>query len=198
MTDTGIIILAAGASTRMGQSKQLLPVSGYSLLSRIVKISVDTGLSEIVVVLGSNDHAHEKEITSFAISIVQNPEWQTGMGSSLKAGLKFLTTRIPVLEGVVITVCDQPLLTTVHIESLLKKHLESRKGIIASGYASTVGTPVFFSKKYFADLLNLKNDEGAKKIILQNPSDTTAIDFPGGEIDLDTMDDYYSFINKPS
>lgn len=194
MNEFGIIILAAGASTRMGQSKQLLPVKGEPLLLRAINAAIHSGAQKIVVVLGANEKAHRELIGSLNVEIVSNEHWETGMGSSIKAGLRALLELNLSLEGIVVLVCDQPLLTADHIRQLIVKHTESSKPIIASGYATTAGVPVFFHKSYFGRLMSLKDEQGAKMVIQENPGDVVLQPFPQGEIDLDTPEDYNRFL----
>lgn len=193
MKDFGIVILAAGASTRMGQSKQLLPVKGEPLLLRSINAAIHSGTQKIVVVLGANEKAHRDLIADQTVEIVFNDRWETGMGSSIKAGLLALLELDSSLEGIVVLVCDQPLLTADHIRQLIAKHAETSKPIVASGYADTSGVPVFFHKAYFGQLMELKDGQGAKKVIQENSGDVTLQPFPQGEIDLDTPEDYDRF-----
>jgi len=187
------IILAAGSSSRMGQSKQLLDIKGKKLLIRTIDSVLQAGISEVTVVLGSEEPVHRKILKGLPVDIVHNPDWEKGMGSSLKAGLQYLISKNPSFETIVVLVCDQPLLSKENISSLLNKYSDIRRPIIASRYSGMPGVPALFDKSYFKKLATLPDDQGAKKIILQNPADVYEIDFPGGEVDLDTMEDYRAF-----
>jgi molybdenum cofactor cytidylyltransferase len=193
ISDTGIIILAAGASTRMGQSKQLLPVEGQPLLLRTVDAAISSLAKKIVVVLGANESNHKAILQNPLINIVSNNEWQKGMGGSIKAGLRYLI-ETTTLQTVIILVCDQPLLNPEHINKLITEYHNSKKPIVASSYAGTSGVPVLFEQRCFSDLLNLADDQGAKKIIQQHSEWVANVSFPAGEIDLDTLEDYNSFL----
>jgi molybdenum cofactor cytidylyltransferase len=187
------IILAAGSSSRMGQSKQLLDIKGKKLLIRTIDTVLQAGISEVTVVLGSEEPMHRKILKGLPVDIVHNPDWENGMGSSLKTGLRYLISKNTSLEAIVVLVCDQPLLTRENISSLLDKYHDVSKPIIASRYSGMPGVPALFDKSYFKKLAALPDDQGAKKIILQNPADVYEVDFPGGEVDLDTMEDYRAF-----
>jgi molybdenum cofactor cytidylyltransferase len=193
ISDTGIIILAAGASTRMGQSKQLLNVEGQSLLTRTVDTALNSLAKKIVVVLGANESDHTRVLSNLSVDVVSNGDWQKGMGSSIKTGLRYLM-ETTTLHAVIILVCDQPLLDPAHINKLITEHHTSKKPIVASSYAGTNGVPVLFEKGCFPDLLNLSDDQGAKKIIQQHPEWISTVSFPEGKIDLDTLEDYNSFL----
>jgi molybdenum cofactor cytidylyltransferase len=190
------IILAAGSSSRMGQSKQMLPVHGQPLLLRTVDAVLAADLSSTIVVLGSDEEGHTKLLQHLPVDTIFNPDWQNGIGSSLKAGLEHALQKDSALEAVVILVCDQPLLSSKNISGLLATYMKTGKPVIASRYAGVPGVPAFFSKSYFHKLKGVADQEGAKKIILQNRADVAEVDFPGGEVDLDTMEEYLAFREK--
>jgi molybdenum cofactor cytidylyltransferase len=194
--DIGVVLLAAGSSSRMGQSKQMLPIAGQPLLLRSVNAALDSQVKKSVVVLGANEATHTEILKDRKITIIKNPEWKSGIGSSLKAGLNFLLRDNGALYAIIVLVCDQPLLKSSHINKLLDEHNRTHQPIVASEYANTVGVPAFFHKICFRQLLLLPDDQGAKKIIQQNPGWLHTVKFEGGEIDLDTMDDYANFIAK--
>jgi len=196
----GVILLAGGSSSRMGQSKQLLNIEGEPLLLRSAKVALESKAEKVIVVLGANEKAHRIIIQNLPIEILNNLNWQMGIGNSLKAGLNYLIKTYPFIEAVIIMVCDQPHLTANHLKKIIAEYISTSSPIIASRYSNTLGVPALFAKSYFNELLNLPNDQGARKIILQHSKFTSIIDFPEGFIDLDTPDDYRSYksSNKPS
>lgn len=188
MSDITILILAAGSSSRLGRSKQLVAHEGQSLLARTAAIACAcTPL--VTVVLGSNFELHQKEIAHLPARIVNHTDWQKGMGSSLKAGIRQILAAWPATAAIIVLVCDQPRLTGSHIQKLIQSSLVSEKHIISSCYRNTLGVPALFKKKMFKKLLRVDDAEGAKKIIQQNVEDVAAVNFEGGEIDIDTPDD---------
>lgn len=187
-----ILILAAGSSSRMGQSKQLLKVEGEPLLVKVVKAALQADGSPVVVVLGANEPAHRQALRHLPVSIVSNPEWAKGMGSSIKVGLQYLISQGSAVDGVLMMVCDQPMVTAAYLKFVISKFQKAH--IVASQYAHTLGVPALFSKEYFPELLQLKDDEGAKKIIQKNFHAIITLPFPEGAIDLDTPGDYRNFI----
>jgi len=189
------IILAAGSSSRMGQPKQLLKVNDETLLIRTIKTVAAAGLSniEITVVLGSNYEQHRDIVSPLKINIQHNIDWANGMGSSLKYGLKSIVAQKP--EGVLILVCDQPLLTSEHIQKLIQQFHVSPQSIVASHYNNTDGVPAIFPSTLFEQLLRIGDDQGAKKVLQQNRQNLISVDFPDGAIDLDTPEDYDKLIN---
>ena len=193
-----IIILAAGNSSRMGQSKQLLKIGEETLLQRSVKTALGAGIEKVVVVLGADDKAHARSIEQFPVNVVVNEKWQTGMGSSLKAGLNFLKSNHPSISGVIVMVCDQPLVTSKHIESLLAIHHKKGKPLVASRYSNTYGVPALLTKKYFNQILSLGDNEGAKKIIMTHEKELALMDLPEAAVDLDTVEDLQKFKSQSS
>ena len=188
-----ILLLAAGSSSRMGQSKQLLPINGKPLIRRMVEICLSANTGKVVVVLGANENAHRKEIQDLPVKIVSNPDWDKGMGSSIKAGVMFITSAIPMSAGVIISVCDQPHLTAKHLIGLSQQFVPDRQLIIASDYGGAQGVPTLFDAFYFKELQQLENTAGAKKIIQKYSHAIIDVPFPEGVIDLDTIEDYNTF-----
>ena len=193
---TGILLLAAGSSSRMGQSKQLLPIAGEQLLLKSTRVAMESEAEIVMVVLGANELAHRKIIEQLPVEITVNTEWQKGMGSSLKQGLTQLLKIAPQLEAVLIMVCDQPLLTTNHLNELIHFYKKIKSLIVASRYSGTAGVPALFEKSLFEILLNVENESGAKKIIQQHIDVVQTVDFPDGKFDLDTPDDYKGFVEQ--
>jgi molybdenum cofactor cytidylyltransferase len=147
------------------------------------------------VVLGSNADEHKIAANEFPVTTILNADWQKGIGTSLKAGVNYLRSTDSI-KGILILVCDQPTLTPEVLTNLIRNQKETHKSIIASRYANTLGVPALFTVDVFEKLLALQDDQGAKKIILENQNDVSSIDFPSGEIDLDTPEDYDNFIKN--
>jgi molybdenum cofactor cytidylyltransferase len=190
----GIIILAAGSSSRMGRSKQLLEIEGEPLLCRCVKVALQVNPSSAVVILGANEKPHRDVIEKLPVRIISNHYWNTGMGSSIKTGLNYLLQSGAELDGVIIMVCDQPALTSDHLRKLIETFYKKKKTIIASGYSNSSGVPVLFGRSFFSNLLLLGDDHGAKKIVTQFPEQVETVAFPKGSLDLDTEEDYLNFL----
>jgi molybdenum cofactor cytidylyltransferase len=188
-----IVILAAGSSSRMGQSKQLLRVHDTTVLNHAITVALQASPAVVTVVLGAHAKQHRETIQSMPASIVVNDQWETGMGSSLKAGLQHVEAHHPNVTAVLFMVCDQPALTTQHLQSLIEK---ADKPIVASYYAGSPGVPALFNKSLFPALHALGNDQGAKKIFQQFPEQVSIVNFPEGERDLDTMEDYQNYLNQ--
>lgn len=187
---TAIIILAAGNSSRLGRPKQLLKFKESNLLRNTISEALITTNSFVLVVTGADNLNIEKELNSSQVLLCFNEDWETGMASSIVKGLNELLKLNPDCEKCIFAVCDQPFVTSSIFENLINEYHKTKKGIIASAYSETLGTPVLFHKKYFNDLLELSGQDGAKKIIKKYLKDTVSVPFVKGDIDIDTEDDY--------
>lgn len=186
----GIILLAAGASLRLGKPKQLLPYKGQTLLRNSLDEALASNAQLVVVVLGANADIIQKEITTDEVHVAINADWQEGMTSSIRTGIKAINEINPAIEGIILSVCDQPFINTALLNNLITTHKKTNKGIVACIYENTFGPPVFFHQLFFSELLRLKGDAGARSIVQQHIGDVEAVPFPEGAFDIDTNDDY--------
>ena len=193
---TGIVILAAGNSSRLGQPKQLLGYKDSTLLKNTIAEAFLVPDIVIIVVTGANNQLIEEELDPSRIKICFNSDWETGMSSSIVKGLNALLQLYPDCQNCIFAVCDQPYVSSLVFENLIQEHSKTEKGIVASSYAETLGTPVLFNKKYFTELAALQGQEGAKKIINRFLEDTASVPFEKGNIDIDTEDDYNKLISE--
>src|SRR5260221_5622899 len=147
--DFAVVLLAAGSSSRIGQSKQLLSIEGKPLVLNAVDAVLGSGANKTFVVLGSNDAAHRKIIDHLPLEIIFNPDWEKGMGTSLRVGVSNALKMIPEMEAVIIVVCDQPLVTSLHFKKLIQKYKTTKKAIIASAYENTIAVHAVFNQYVF-------------------------------------------------
>ncbi|MGK7881857.1 MAG: NTP transferase domain-containing protein [Crocosphaera sp.] len=189
-----VIILAAGASRRMGQPKQLLPYKGQNLLNYITKCAIASLGNPVIVILGANVEKIELEIASLPVKLIKNNHWNEGISSSIRCGISYIQKQYLHIDGVVFITCDQPFISAKLIKQLIDAYYSTNKPIIASQYEETLGIPALFSHTFFPELMHLKGDRGAKKIINKYPDLVYVIDFPQGQIDLDTLENYQHFI----
>ena len=178
----------------MGRSKQLMELNDETLIARAVRIAGDSGM-KVVVVLGADDKKHAEVIRNMKVDTVFNPDWQSGMASSIKAGLRHFSGNKSI-HAVIVMVCDQPLLTSAHLTNLRDQWISTNKPIIASYYAGTVGVPALFDQSIFPEMLTLTGEGRAKKIIQNHPDKIAGVIFPEGSVDLDTPDDYKNFLDR--
>lgn len=189
-SNIGIILLAAGGSSRLGRPKQLLPYRGQTLLQYSLQQAIASKAQPVVVVLGAEADTLRNEIQENNVQVVANDEWQEGMASSIRCGIKAFTETTSSAEGIILMVCDQPFVTASLLNELATTHEKTGKAIVASGYENTFGPPVFFHRSLFEELLQLKGDTGARNIVRQHTADAEVIPFPEGTHDIDTEADY--------
>src|SRR5665213_1527151 len=185
---TGIIILAAGSSSRLGQPKQNLAFKGQTLLQRAIDAALGSACRPVIVVLGANIETIKPTIADKPVHIASNQDWSEGMASSIRLGVTELKKVQPGADSVILMLCDQPFVTSVILDQLVQS--KSKKGIVACGYNDTIGVPVLFDEFYFDDLRSLKGQEGAKNFLLKYPDAVTEVSFPLGSIDIDTVKDF--------
>ncbi len=191
-SNIGIIILAAGASTRLGQAKQLLKFEDKTLIFRMTRVGLRSVCFPVQVILGASCFRIRKKIENLPVYIDFNENWQDGMGSSLQFGTKRILQVMPDLEGIVVMVCDQLYVNAQLVNDLVFKFVQTDASIIASSYDGVVGVPALFGKQHFEDLLQLSGDQGAKSILKTCASEyLQTVPFPKGGIDIDTYQDYF-------
>jgi CTP:molybdopterin cytidylyltransferase MocA len=179
---TAAIILAAGASTRLGEPKQLLHIGSETMLARTIRIVREAGCTPIIVVMGAHAETIREHLgfeTERETEIVLNPDWQQGMATSIRTGI----ATVPPGHDAVIVTCDMPAVTPEHLRELM--HSGNGQISVASDYEGRHGVPAYFPASSFSALTQLTGDQGARDLLL----DSSAIPLPGGELDIDTPAD---------
>jgi molybdenum cofactor cytidylyltransferase len=180
-------VLAAGASRRLGQPKQLLRVEGEGLLHRTARLALEGGCSPVVVVLGFTAEPMAAELAGLAAVTVINANWSSGMGSSLACGVAAALRMRPEMDALLVLVCDQPRLTANHLRHLLASHAAGSRAITASTYAGRAGVPAVFSRSLFPELERIEGDRGARDLILSHGAQM--VPWPEGVYDIDLPED---------
>ncbi len=192
----GILILAAGQSSRLGRPKQLLMYQGRSLVERVAETAIASGCNPIMVVLGSSAEETSSHLNKLGIHVLVNKQWQEGMASSIREGVKAMIGLDDHIDGIVILVCDQPHLEVNHIKALLQLQLQKDLPAAACRYAGILGTPALFHKSLFKKLDDLKGDVGAKKILSSLSEEIAVVEFEQGIFDIDTESDYERLLHE--
>lgn len=187
---TPAIVLAAGASSRLGQPKQLVEFHGETLLMRATRLAQEAGADPVFVVLGANRELIAAAVLSGHAVAVVNDAWRDGISTSIRTGLRAVEQGAAMADGVLLLTCDQPFLTAGHLRALLNE-FATRSGLVitASAYKGAVGTPAVFPRKLFPRLQDLRGDSGARTLLKEAPCAIAEVAFPGGEIDIDTPSD---------
>jgi molybdenum cofactor cytidylyltransferase len=192
---TGIILLAAGSSSRLGRAKQLIEYQRKTLIQKAIDEANKSQADYLVMVLGANAELIQTGFDNHNTPFIINADWQQGMSSSMQAGLRFLVEKEEI-DQVLLMLCDQPFVDASLLDQLITTKESSGKGIVAAAYSNTLGVPALFDKRYFVELLELTGSEGAKKVIFNHQAEVHVLDFPLGAVDLDTEEDVSQFLSR--
>ena len=173
---TAIVILAAGASRRLGRPKQTEMLGGESLLARAVRVAREAAMAAVYVVVRAGDDAVEAEARRLPCEVVLNGEAEEGMASSIRAGVRAVDG---TAAGAVVMTCDQPAVTAEHLRTLVT---EAGGEVVASEYAGRRGVPAYFPAAVCGELLLLRGDAGAREMLRS----ARVVRLEGGELDVDT------------
>lgn len=183
------ILLAAGGSSRMGSPKQLLRLGSVSLVRKAAQTALSSRCERLYVVVGAESGAVSSELEGLDLTIVENPLWRTGMGSSIRAGIRAVKAEGDPCDAVLILLADQPAVDAVLLDRIVEK-FEEGSALVASAYADSVGVPALFSIAHIKSLENLPGDRGAKALLQQHAAEVTHVPFPDGVFDIDTQADF--------
>jgi molybdenum cofactor cytidylyltransferase len=181
-----ILVLAAGASTRLGQPKQLVKLGGRPALHRVVSNAVAIAGHSVTVVIG----AHARDMTHLLghspASVIVNREWEEGMASSIRRGLVALPA---ACDAVMILLGDQVAVTTDDLKRLVSAWKEQDGTIATATYERHVGVPAIFPRVCFSELAELRGDHGARLVLERNTYRLVRVPMSNAAIDLDTPED---------
>ena len=183
------IVLAAGGSARMGQSKQLLPINGQPMVRRVTATVCAANLAQVVVVTGAQAEAVREALAGLPAEIVVNEAWAEGLSRSLRLGLRALR---PEIQAALMVLADQPALTPELLNALAKRYRATGAAIVLPVYQGRRGNPVLFDRALFADLLAVEGDQGGRAILTRYASsiERVEVDDPSVLLDIDTRADY--------
>ncbi len=182
------ILLAAGGSSRMGRLKQLITLNGVSFVRRAAQTVLSSRCDRLYVVVGAESSAVSSEVEGADVTIVPNPNWRRGMGSSIHAAIREVRSESKLFDAVLILLVDQPAVSIALLDEMIQK-FEEGSDLVASFYADSLGVPALFSKAYFEELENLPDNLGAKALLKKHDAKVMKIPFPDGAFDIDTPGD---------
>jgi 4-nitrophenyl phosphatase len=189
VTQVAAIVLAAGASTRFGRSKQLIDWKGKPLLAHVVDVALHTGLEPVIVVLGCEADGAYRALGDRAVQTLMNWRWEHGLSTSVQTGLSAVPSGA---AAAIFLQCDQPLISPALLQAIVNRFEETGASIVHPVHAGRRGTPVLFARRLFPELSAVTGDEGGRSLIARHAGDaaTVAVDDARVLSDVDTLEDY--------
>ncbi|MCF3651195.1 nucleotidyltransferase family protein [Synoicihabitans lomoniglobus] len=190
-TACACVILAAGGSRRLGQPKQLVTIDGRALIIHTVETALAVpDLWPVVVVLGGAADRVRPLLAKYPVLVTDNPAWEEGVASSLRAGLTTVNEFSRQIGSVLFTLCDQPALSSPALQALWAVRRQTGKSVVAASYGGHPGAPALIDRKHFGALAHLTGDEGARRLIKSLPPDQLGlVERPELALDIDTPED---------
>lgn len=193
----GAVILAAGASTRMGAPKQLLALDGKPLLIRAVEAALASEAWPVVVVVGANAETIRPALARYPVLVTENAAWTEGMAASIRAGVTTLRQFSRALDAALIALCDQPAFSADTIAQLVATQRATGRSIVAARYSGRQGAPALFLREHFPTLTALTGEEGARALLNGDPDHVAPVELPELALDLDTPEDFAAAAKSP-
>lgn len=188
------VVLAAGAASRFGAQKLLIPLGGKPLIRWTVEQVLASQVEEVVVVLGREAEAVREALQGLPIRFLVNPRYPEGMSSSLQAGVASLD---PAVEAALIVLGDQPEIPAAIINRLIETYRALRKPIVVPVYEGVRGNPVLFDASLFPELMTAAGDQGGREVIARAPERVASVPFPFPmPRDVDTPEDYQALLRE--
>jgi molybdenum cofactor cytidylyltransferase len=188
--------MAAGGSSRLGRPKQLLMFEGATLLTRAIRTAAATGLGPVIAVLGSGAEDLVRQTDCSGAYIAVNPRWRTGIGSSIRVGVRSALARERDPEGIALVLCDQPLVTSDDLGAMARKCEQSDAYACAASHSGTLGTPAIFSADAVRDLLALGDAQSGKSLLVTHAETVVTYPLASAAVDIDVEADYQHLLGK--
>jgi len=196
VTRVATIVLAAGGSRRMGSPKQLLRIDGITLVRRAAETALASRCQGVYVVVGAAAETVRREVSELSLEVIDNPDWEEGLAGSIRVGIEAVRAGRPEFDAAILAPVDQPQIHPALLDRLIEVFEGGEREIVACTYAGTFGAPALFSPRHFAELTTLSGDRGAKSILQAREAEVAQVPFPEGATDLDTPEDYQSFLER--
>ncbi len=174
----------------MGQLKQLLPFHGGTLVEHAIHQAREAGFDPIVVVLGAQAETVRRKIAVQTVAIIENKNWEQGMGSSIAAGARCLRELQTDVAAIAVLLADQPLVTCHHLRALRTAFVQANSQIVAARYNQTLGVPALFPRSMLSALESLAPELGARALLRDPARTVTPFDLPEAAADVDTPADF--------
>ncbi len=186
MKKIAAIILGAGAASRFGSPKQLLRIDGEILLDRISRQAAACGCSPVIRVLGAHAQEIQNQSSVDDCVTVINPLWQSGMGTSIAAGISEIQRSHPDCDAAFILLVDQPMVDAAMLKSMIAAAEQSGSSIVLADNGTSTGPPALFKREHFPALAELTGDRGAKSIASKYAAEISLVAMPAAAWDIDS------------
>ncbi len=198
------IVLAAGSSSRMGggRHKLLLPLGEQPVIRHVIDTIQRSQARPIIVVVGHQADSVRAALAPTPVNshvvIIENPSYLQGMSTSIHIGLRTLMNMEQPVQGALIMLGDQPLMTSRVIDTLIETHAETEKRIIAPLYADQRGNPVLFDASLFPELLAVSGDEGGRSVLQRHREEVASVEVGDAttSFDVDTWEAYQQVVDE--
>ncbi len=189
MTQVAAVILAAGASTRFGQCKQLLEWKGKPLLAHVSDVALRAGFDPVIPVLGCKAAETRAALGDRPVQALVNWRWKQGLATSVQTGLAGVP---PEAAAAIFLQCDQPLITSDLLRAMVDCFEQTEASIVQPIHAGQRGTPVLFARRFFPELAAVTGDEGGRSVIDRHPQEVATVNVrdPYTLMDVDTPEDH--------
>ena len=183
----GIVILAAGEARRFGACKQLALFHTRPLLQHVIDAALPLRPMRLIVMTGRYHEAiataNDEGVVTGA-ELIHNPDWSSGMSSSIRLGCELLSDDC---DQLLVLLADQVLVSTCELETLIAQAVDG--GSACAGFSETVGPPAIFSRAWYPDLLTLNAENGAKKLLTDPAKQVAIVPMKSAGWDIDSKDD---------
>jgi molybdenum cofactor cytidylyltransferase len=169
------VILAAGTSTRMGRNKLLLDLEGRSVLRRAVDTALAAGLDPLLVVVGHQREQAEAELRDLRCRLVANPDYQSGVNTSLRTGIRAVPDGCP---AAVVMLADMPLVTPAMLRTILERYRDGSAPLVVSSYDGVDAPPILYDRSLFDELRVLEGEGCGKKVVKRHSDEALRLPWP--------------------
>ncbi|GEJ58902.1 nucleotidyltransferase family protein [Anaeromyxobacter diazotrophicus] len=181
------VLLAAGASSRLGENKLLAPFAGEPLLRRAARAALDARLDPVLVVVGHEAARAEEALAGLACRAVPNPRHAAGMNTSLDAGLAAVP---PDAEAAVVLLADMPFVGAGMIQALVARFRETGAPLVASRYGAVLAPPTLYARALFPELRGGAGDGRGREVTRRHLAEAAFADWPAEALaDVDVAED---------
>ncbi len=188
------VLLAAGNASRFGAAKQTVPIDGVPMVRRAAMAALDAGLSPVIVVIGAYAEDVEPCLAGLPVQLVENPDWTSGMGSSLGLGARTAMATEPMPHALLVLLADQPGIRAADLKVLVEAHASAPGRIQAAYFEGHLGPPCLFPRAYFDELASLRGAHGARRLLEQYGDRVDDHDLPTAAFDIDTPADHAAWL----